>query len=65
MALAEGLSRWPRADCVVWLLLITLMQIYTENEQAGQRQNVEFEEKRSTWKSNGAKSSAPGDRKFK
>lgn len=38
------------------------MQIYTENEQAGQRQNVEFEEKRSTWMCNGVKSS---NRKFK
>lgn len=55
MALAQGLSRWPRADCVVWLLLITLMQISTENEQAQQRQNVRFEEKRSTRKRNGAK----------
>ena len=34
-------------DFIVWLLAITLMQFYNENEQAGQKetQNVKFEEK--------------------
>ena len=43
------------------------MQIYNEMEQAeqGKIQNVQFEEKRSTRKGNGAKSSTQRDKKFK
>lgn len=28
MALVEEISRWPSIDCVTWLLLIMVMQIY-------------------------------------
>jgi hypothetical protein len=47
MTLAE-ISRQPNIDSVLWLLVVTLMQIYNEKEQAehGKMQNVEFEEKK-------------------
>ena len=43
MTLAE-ISRQPNIDSVLWLLVVTLMQIYNEKEQAehGKMQNVEF-----------------------
>jgi hypothetical protein len=46
----------------VWVVVVTVMQIYNENEQAkkGKIQNVQFEEKRSTREFNGAESSAQG-----
>ena len=34
MALAEEISRQPSIDSVMWLLVVTLMQIYNEEEQA-------------------------------
>ena len=48
MALAEEISRQPSDDSVLWLLVLTLMEIYDEKEQdeQGQTQNVEFEVKR-------------------
>lgn len=54
MALAEEISRQSNIDSVLWLLVITFMQIYNEKEQAEQRktQNLQFEEKRSTKKCN-------------
>ena len=46
-ALAEDISKQPSIDCVAWLLKASLMQIYTEKEQAGQGkiQSVQLEEK--------------------
>lgn len=50
----------------MWLLVITLRQMYNDKKQAGQReiQNVQFE-KRSTSKCNGVKSSDQGDKRLK
>ena len=47
MSLAEEIVRHPTIDCVVWLLVATLMQIYNEKEEAGQTemQNGQFEER--------------------
>lgn len=38
----------PNIGSVVWLLVITLMQVYNINEKLGQKetQNVKFEEKK-------------------
>jgi hypothetical protein len=33
MTLAEEISRQPSIICVVWLLVVTLLQIYKEKEQ--------------------------------
>lgn len=61
MVLGE-ISRQPSIDCVVWLLVVTIRQIYMK----GKIQNVQFEEKGSNRKCNGAKSSAQGyKKKFK
>ena len=45
--LVEKISKQPSIDSVVWLLVVTLMKIYNEEEQAeqGKLQNVKFEEK--------------------
>jgi hypothetical protein len=67
MASAEANSRQPRTDSMVWLLVVSVIQIYNEKEQAGQVkiQNVQLEETRSIRKSNvGAKSHAQRDKKF-
>ena len=57
VALAEEISRQPGIDCVVWFSMITLLQIYNEEEQVGQGEipSVQFEEKRSIRKCNAAK----------
>ena len=49
MELAEEISRQPSIDSVMWLLVVTLMQIYNDKEQAeqGKIQNVQIEKKRS------------------
>ena len=46
--LAEEISKEPSIDIVVWVLVLTLIKVYNEKEQAEQRklQNVQFEEKR-------------------
>ena len=36
MSLAEEISRQPSIDSVVWLLMVTLVQIYHEKEQTDQ-----------------------------
>jgi hypothetical protein len=36
MSLAEEIVRHPTIDCVVWLLVATLMYMYNEKEQARQ-----------------------------
>lgn len=58
---AESISRQPSADYVEWLLL-TLVQIYNEKVQAGQReiQNVQSVEKRNSKSVIRAESSAHG-----
>lgn len=45
--LIEEISRQPSIDCVTWLLVVPLMQIYNEKEHRGQEelQTVQFEEK--------------------
>ena len=35
ISLAEDVSRQPDVDCAMRLLVITLMQLYNEKEQAG------------------------------
>ena len=64
MALQE-ISRQRSINFVMWLLMVTLMQIYNEEEQAeeGKIQNEKFEEKRRTRKCNRAKTSARVDLK--
>lgn len=66
LTLAE-MSRQPSIDCVLWLLVVTVRQLYNEKEQAAQRErwNIPFEENRSTRKCNGAESSAQADEDFK
>lgn len=67
MALAEKISRQPSVGSVTWFLVVTLVQIYKEKEQVeqGKIHNVQFEEKMSTRKYNGAKFSAKEDLKKK
>ncbi|KAL6053809.1 hypothetical protein STEG23_030631 [Scotinomys teguina] len=67
MVLAEEISKHPSMDSVMWLLVITFIEIYNEKEKVeqGKIQNVQFEEKMSTRKYNGAKSSVQGDKMFK
>lgn len=68
MALAEGISRQPSINCVGWLLMATLMQVYNEKnlaEQGKKIQHVQFEEKRSTKNCNGDTSNAQGDKTFR
>ena len=66
-ALTEEISRPSSIDCVCLVMVAMLMWICDGEEQAeqGKLKNVQFEEKRSTRKCNGAKSSAQGDKKFK
>ena len=61
---AEEIPKQPGIDSVVGLLVVSLMKIYNEKEQAeqGKLQNVNFEEKKSTRKWNGAKSCVQGDK---
>jgi hypothetical protein len=51
----------------MWLLVITLTQIYDEKEQSeqGKVQNVQFEDKGGTKKYNGAKSRVQGTESLK
>ena len=64
---AEEIPKQPGIDSVVGLLVVSLMKIYNEKEQAeqGKLQNVNFEEKKSTRKWNGAKSCVRGDKLIK
>lgn len=41
MVLAEEISRQSRVDSIVWLVVVTLIQIYDEKEQAHQGKNTE------------------------
>jgi hypothetical protein len=52
MSLAQEVSKEPRINSVLWLLVFTLMIIYHEEDQADQVkiQNVQVEEKRGTKK---------------
>ena len=45
--LVEEISRKPSVDFVAWLLVVMLMEIYNEKEQAeqGKIQNTQFEDK--------------------
>ena len=63
--LLEEISRQPSIDCVLWLLVVSLTQIYHGKEQVGQRetQRGQLEEQKNTRKCNiGAKSCAQGDK---
>lgn len=66
ISLAEEILRQAAIGFVVWfLLVVTLMWVYNETEQAGQEQiqKVEFEEKRGTRECNvGAKAHADTDK---
>ena len=66
MILAKEISKQSSIDCVLWLLVSSVMQIYTKKEQAkqGKIQNVQFEEKGSIGKYNRARSSAQEDKKL-
>lgn len=61
------MSRQLSIDCVLWLLVVTVRQLYNEEEQAAQRErwNIPFEENRSTRNCNGAESSTQADEDFK
>lgn len=53
--LAEEISKQPRIDCVVWLFLASLIQIYNKKlimqaEQEITKKNVQSEEKWNTRK---------------
>ena len=65
--LAEEISKQPNIDSFMWLLVVDFTKIYNEKEQAkqGKLQNVQFEEKRVTWKQFGAKSSVQEDKQIK
>jgi hypothetical protein len=43
--LAEEISKWPSIDSLVWLLVVTLMKIYNEKEQAEEVKNTKCTEK--------------------
>lgn len=66
-ALAQEISKPSSIDCVTWLLVAILMQIYNEEEQVDQDhiQKVQFEKKRSPRLCNIVKSCVQGDKKFK
>ena len=51
--LSEEISKQPRIDSIVWLLVVTVMNIYNEEKQ----ENIKFEEKKNGVKGNGVKSS--------
>lgn len=69
LLLAEGTERHSHIDCVLWLLVITHMQIYNGKQQTEQIeiQNVlQLEEKKSTRECHvGDNSCAQGDERFK
>lgn len=52
ISFAEEISRQSTIDSVMWLLVVTVVQIYSEKKQAKQEklQNRHFEEKMSTIK---------------
>lgn len=56
----EDTSKQPSIDYIAWLLVATLKQIYNEMEpdEQGKIENIQFENKGSTRKYNGMKSSA-------
>lgn len=61
--MAEDISKELSIDCVVWLLVVSIIQIYNEKDEVGQGkiQNVQFEVKGGSRKWNGAKSRVQGD----
>ena len=67
MVLSKEISGCSGIDLVMWLLVVTLTQIYNEKKQAEQEklQNVFSEEKRNTGKCNRAKFCTEGDKQFK
>lgn len=67
LASAEEISRKASINCVVWLLVTVLKHVRNEEEQVmqGKVENIQFEEKGSTKKCNGAMSWAQGDKKYK
>lgn len=66
MVLEEEILRQPTVYCIVRLLIVTLMQIYYEKEQAEQeKKSKKIEEKKNTKKYIEAKSKAQGHKQFK
>lgn len=65
MSFVKKISSQLRIDSVTWLLVIILLQIYNEKDQAGpiEIQNARVEEKKNC--NVGAKSYAQADKKFK
>lgn len=63
-ACAEEISRRPNVGCVVWLSVVTLMEIRNEKEPSyqGKLQKMQFE---GTMKCHGAEASAQVDKEFK
>lgn len=53
-SLVKEILKQPNIGSVMWLLAISLMRIYNEREQVGQKEikNVQFEDKKSTQKFN-------------
>lgn len=67
MKLTGEISRQPSIKYLVWFLVITVMQIYNNRRNLDEEKykTVQFEEKNSTRKYNGVKSSAKGNTVFK
>lgn len=70
MGLTEEISRHPSISCVMWLLMITFMQICNKRiskAEQGKIQSVRFEEKGGTKKYTvkNRSSNVQGDKEFK
>lgn len=65
MVLEEEILRQPTVYCSVWLLIVTLMHIYYEKEQAEQEKKSKKLEEKNTKKYIGAKSRAQGHKQIK
>lgn len=67
MVLAEEISTHPVIDCAMLWLVVTLMQIHNDKEQAqeGKIENLQFEEKMNLRKFNAAKFYAQGNKLIK
>ena len=64
---AEEISKQYNIDFVIWLLVLTLIQIYKEKEQVelGEIRKAQFKEKEGSGKQNGAKSCVLRDKEMK
>ena len=64
--MAEEISREPKIDSVVWLLLFILIKNGKKQSEEGKTENVKFEEKRSIgWRMELSKFCMQGDKHIK